>query len=85
MRELARMKNSTKSTGGSKRRVRSEQIETIQRNGKIVATIRKRPGEVEFELAPEIRDIHGVFVRVKYVLMEAAEQFVDAELDNERS
>jgi hypothetical protein len=77
------MKNSTKSTGGSKRHVGSEQIETIQHNGKILATIRKRPGEVEFELSPEIRDVNAVFVRVKNILMEAAEQYLDAELDDE--
>jgi len=77
------MKNSTQSTGSSKRRVRSQQTETIERNGKIVATIRRRRREVEFELGPEIKDIHGVFLRIKHLLMEAAEQYVDAKVNDQ--
>jgi hypothetical protein len=78
------MKNSTPSTRRTKRRARSQEADIeIQRNGKIVAIIRKRPGEVEVELAPEIRDIPGVPARFRYCLMEAAEQFIDAELDDE--
>jgi len=79
------MKYSTKSKGSSKRRARSEQTETIQRNGKIMATIRMRPGEMDFQLGPEMRDIPGVHRRFKYGLMEAVEQFLDLELDDESS
>jgi hypothetical protein len=80
------MKNSTPSTRRTKRRARPQEADIeIQRNGKIVAIIRRRPGEVEVELAPEIRDIPGVPARFRYCLMEAAEQFIDAELQGECS
>jgi hypothetical protein len=66
----------------TKPRARSQEADIeIQRNGKIVGIIRKRPGEVQVELAPEIRDIPGVPARFRYWLMEAAERFIDAELD----
>ncbi len=78
------MKGSTPSTRRPKRRARSREADIeIQRNGKIVAITRKRSGEVEVELAPEIREIPGVLARFRYSLMEAAEQFIDAELDDE--
>jgi len=77
------MKNSTPSMRRIKRRARSHEADIqIQRNGKIVGTIRKRPGEVEVELAPEIRDIPGAPARFRHFLMEAAEQFIDAELED---
>ena len=67
------MKNSTPSTRRTKRRARPQEADIeIQRNGKIV-------------LAPEIRDIPGVPARFRYCLMEAAEQFIDAELQGECS
>jgi len=65
--------NSTKSTTSSRRRVRSEQIHVVQLNGKILATIRiRRPGEIEIELTPEVRDVAAVCDRIKYRLLEAA-------------
>jgi hypothetical protein len=76
------MKTATSSTQKTKPRARSQEADIeIQRNGKIVGIIRKRPGEVQVELAPEIRDIPGVPARFRYWLMEAAERFIDAELD----
>lgn len=76
------MKTSTPSMRKTKPRARSQEADIeIQRNGKIVGIIRKRPGEVQVELAPEIRDIPGVPARFRYWLMEAAERFIDAELD----
>jgi len=55
------MKTSTPSTRKTKPRARNQEADIeIQRNGKIVRIIRKRPSEVEAELAPEIRDIPGV-------------------------
>jgi len=78
------MKTATSSTRKTKPRARSQEADIeIQRNGKIVGIIRARPGEVEIELAPEIRNIPGVPARLRYFLMEAAERFIDAELDDE--
>jgi hypothetical protein len=79
------MKNSTPSTLRNRRCARSEETETIERSGKTVVTIRKRRGEVEFELASEIREIPGMNARFKYSLMQAAAQFVEAEFDGESS
>jgi hypothetical protein len=65
--------NSNKSTTSSGRRVRSEQIHVIQRNGRTLATIRNRGrGEIQIELSPEIRDVAGVYAKIKYRLQEAA-------------
>ena len=78
------MKNSTPSTRRARRRAHSQEADIeIRRNGKIMVTVRKRPGEVEVELAPEIRDIPGVQARFKYVFMQKAEQFIEAELHDE--
>jgi hypothetical protein len=80
------MSDSTPSTRRTKRRARSQEADIeIQRNGKIVAIIRKRPGEVEVELAPEIRAIPGLPARFRYCLMEAVEKFIDAEPHEECS
>ena len=80
------MKNSTPSTRRTKRRARSREADIeIQRNGKTVVTIRKRPGEVEVQLAPEIRDIPGMPARFRHYFMQVAEQFIDAELHDECS
>jgi hypothetical protein len=78
------MKNSTPSTRRTKRRGHSQEADIeIRRNGKTMVIIRKRPGEVEVSLAPEIRDIPGVQARFKYYFMQKAEQFIDAELHDE--
>ena len=78
------MKTSTPATRKIKPRARSQEADIeIQRDGRVVGIIRKRPGEVQVELAPEIRDIPGVPVRFRYYSMEAAERFIDAELDDE--
>jgi hypothetical protein len=78
------MKNSTPSTRRTKRRGHpQEAVIEIQRNGKIMVIIRKRSGEVEVELAPDIRDIPGVQPRFRYYFIQKAEQFIDAELRDE--
>jgi hypothetical protein len=78
------MKNLTPSARRTKRRARPEEADIeIQRNGKTMVIIRKRPGEVEVELAPEIRDIPGMQARFRYYFMQKAEQFIEAELQDE--
>src|SRR5271163_2796377 len=75
--------NSTKLTTNSRRRLRSGQIDVIQLNGKILATIRiRRPGEIEIELGPKIRDVAAVCERIKYRLLEAGVVIV-ADLEDE--
>jgi len=75
--------NSTKLTTSSRRRLRSGQLDVIQLNGKILATIRiRRPGGIEIELGPKIRDVAAVCERIKYRLLEAGVVIV-ADLEDE--
>jgi hypothetical protein len=78
------MKNQTKTTPGKKRRARSDAQEVVIRhNGKIMATMRMRGDDIEFELEPSIRERPGLAVEFVDRMIEAVEQFVDAELNEE--
>jgi hypothetical protein len=80
------MKTSTPSTRKTKSRARFQEADIeIRRNGKTMGIVRRRPGEVQVEMAPQIRNIPGAPARLRYCLMQAAEQFIDAELRDDCS